>query len=237
MTPVTNASPSISISIPAYNEEAALPALLRATQHVLEDTTPDWEILIINDGSKDRTGAIADEFARGDSRVRVVHHAENKGFGTTLKEVYTLPSKEWVFFIPGDGQIEPNQLAPLLAKRHEADVVIGWRVDRQDAPSRKLNAAVYNTLVSLVLGRRIHDVDSVVFFRQDIAHRFQLRSQSVFLHAEFLMKAARSGARWMEVPIRHRPRQGGQALGCKPKVIWQTFSELVRFALKGEPTA
>lgn len=240
MTLSTTKRPSVSISIPAFNEEAALPAVLADARDTLQRLSDDWEIVVINDGSRDSTGKIADAFAKNESRVRVVHHAVNMGFGQTIKEAFTLPSKEWVFFIPGDGQIPASQLEPLLAWSDRADFILGWRVDRQDATSRKINAGVYNLLVSCVLRRRIHDVDSVVLFRRDVTKRFSLDSRSVFIHAEFLMKSAHSGARWVEVPILHRPRQGGQALGSNFRVIWRTISELVSFAMssdkKGNPS-
>lgn len=226
--------PSLAISIPAYNEEAALPGVLQASQEVLSSLTDDWEIVIINDGSRDATGAVADRFARENSRIKVFHHPQNQGFGPTLREVFTRPTKEWIFFIPGDGQIHPSQLKTLWAGTSRAEFILGWRVDRQDPINRRINAGVYNLLVSSMLGRRIHDVDSVALFQRDVAQRITLESQSVFIHAEFLMKSVQAGARWLELPIEHRPRQGGKALGSNLSVIFKTFGELMRFALSSK---
>lgn len=220
---------SLAISIPAYNEAATLEPLVRESLSVLERHTSDSEVLIVDDGSTDPTGAIADRLAREDPRVRVIHHAKNMGFGATLREVMTLPQKEWVFFIPGDGQISPQELDRLWPWREKADFILGWRTHRQDPMSRRFAAAVYNLLISAVLGRRIHDVDSVVLFRRSIAQRLTLSATSVFLHAEFCLKAVQQGARLVEVPIEHRARTAGQPKGNRPAVVWATFRELVSY--------
>ncbi len=224
-------SESITISIPAYNEEATLDKLVRQSREVLKSLTEDYEILLINDGSRDRTGTIADTLAKEDSRIRVIHHPVNWGFGRTLQEVFTKPSKEWVFFIPGDGQIPPEELRTLWPHRGQADFILGWRVDRQDPWMRRFTAGVYNLLISVVLGRRVHDVDSVALYRKSILRDILLTAQSVFLHAELCLKVCRKGARMKEVPIAHRSRQGGQAAGNKPGVIWQTCRELLSYVL------
>lgn len=221
---------SIAISIPAFNEAATLESLVQDAQNVLKKYTDDYEILLINDGSKDRTGEIADRLAKQDPRIRVIHHPQNLGFGLTLQKIFSEPKKDWVFFIPGDGQIPAQELDRLWPWRAKADFILGHRVDRQDPWQRKVTAAIYNLLISWVMKRRIYDVDSVVLYRRSLLDKFSLESRSVFLHAEFCLKAAAQGAKVVEVPIEHRPRLGGQAAGNRLDVILLTFKELFRYA-------
>lgn len=222
---------SISISIPAFNEEGTIEELVRESLKVLAAVAQDHEVLVIDDGSRDRTGEIIERLTREIPRVRVIHHERNLGFGLTLQEVFGSPRTDWVFFIPGDGQIPPGELLKLWPHRGEADFILGWRVRRQDPWRRRWTAAIYNLMISAALGRRIHDVDSVVLFRRAILERVRLAARSVFLHAEFCLKAAAAGARILEVPIDHHPRRGGEARGNRPSVIWATLRELIAYLL------
>lgn len=222
---------SIAISIPAYNEEATLASVVRQSLAVLGRLANDYEVLIVNDGSVDRTGAIADELARQFPAVRVLHHERNRGFGSTLQHVFAEPQKDWVFFIPGDGQIPPDELETLWQYRGEADFILGWRVNRQDPWRRRVTAWVYNVIISMVLGRRVHDVDSVVLYRREILDAVRLTARSVFLHAEFYLQAAAAGVRMIEIPVSHLPRAGGQARGNRPGVIIETLQELARYLI------
>ncbi len=227
--------PSLSISIAAYNEEGTLEALALDSLAVLAKHADDYELVIIDDGSVDRTGPIADQLARDNKHIRVFHHPKNLGFGVTLKEAFTLPTKAWVFFLPGDGQIPPKELEKLLPWRDRADFILGWRVNRQDPWRRKMTAGIYNLFISALLGKRIHDVDSVPLFKRALADRFELQSKSVFLHAELCLQSIRAGARMVEVPIGHKPRLSGEARGNRPGVIIDTFREMLAYTFSKPP--
>jgi glycosyltransferase involved in cell wall biosynthesis len=226
-------SDSLTISIAAYNEEAALESVLQNAVQVASQLTSDYQILVINDGSHDHTGEIAERIAKTNPHVRIHHHPQNLGFGITWQEAFQLPTSSWVFFIPGDGQIPAEELRKLWPYREKADFILGRRVDRQDPWPRLFSAYVYNLLISLIMKRRIYDVDSVALFRRDRLGPQPLTSRSVFIHAELCMNAVRSGARLLEVPIGHRARIGGVARGNKPGVIANTIREALRYAWQG----
>jgi glycosyltransferase involved in cell wall biosynthesis len=223
--------PSLAIGIPAYNEEATLEKLAQDSLAVLRQLSSDYEVVIIDDGSTDATGRIADRLAEEDPHVRVVHHSRNLGFGETLREVWSTPWTDWVFFIPGDGQIPPTEINKLWRYHEQADFILGWRTQRQDPWRRRMVARTYNVLISLWASRWIHDVDSVVLFRRALLEGLSLRASSVFIHAEFLLEALRQGAVLKEIPIEHRPRAAGEARGNRPGVIWATFREAMHYRL------
>lgn len=220
---------SLSISIPAYNEKETLSQVVRESLDVAKNITAQFEILIIDDGSTDGTSALVDCLALEDSRIRVIHHSRNLGFGETLKEVYLLPQKEWIFFVPGDGQIAPRELFKLLPATAEFDMIIGRRKSRQDSWQRKLQAGIYNLLISLFLGQRVRDVDSVFLLRRKALEGIEIKGHSVFIHAEVCLKVKKNGFKITEVDIGHRPRQKGKASGSSPKVIAQTIFDFIRY--------
>lgn len=223
---------SLCISIPAYNEEAALPAVLERGTRTAAVAAEFWEILVIDDGSRDRTPEILREFGARCPNLRVVRHERNLGFPATVREILTMSRLEWTFLIPGDGQIPPEELDRLLPYADRYDLIYGWRRERADPLRRRLTAWVYNALVSLYLGRRIYDVDTGLLFRSGRLRGLQLEAKSVFVQAEFLAEALRRGLRHVEVPIRHERRIGGHPIGGRPGLILHTAWELFRYSLR-----
>lgn len=220
---------SLAISIPAFNEAEALPGVIEEARRTLDELGIEGEILVIDDGSTDATGRIAADWAARDPRVKVLRHEKNLGFGTTIKEVYTVPSKQWVFCVPGDGQIPVAEVKRLLPYVDDSPFILGWRKRRADPWPRKVQAGVYNALISLVMGQRVHDVDSVALARKDLVEKVSLNSRSVFLHAELALKIRQTGADILEIPIEHRERRGGNARGARPGTIALTIWELIRY--------
>ncbi len=227
------ALPSLSISIPAFNERETLSGVVQESIEAAERMCGDFEILVIDDGSTDGTSAIADGLARQDSRIRVIHHRQNQGFGETLKEVYVLPRKEWIFFVPGDGQIAPKELVKLAPAAVDHDLILGRRIHRRDSWMRSAQAGVYNALVSLVLGRRIRDVDSVFLLRRRALGDIEIKGRSVFIHAEVCFKIARQGGKIVEIEIEHRPRHRGVASGSSARVVAKTIWDFFKYCVNG----
>jgi glycosyltransferase involved in cell wall biosynthesis len=225
-------SASISISIPAYNEQETIEPLIRESLLVLAKRTDDYEVVVINDGSTDRTRTIVDALSRENPRVKVFHHERNMGFGATLKDVFQKPTKEIVFFIPGDAQIAPGEMDKLLPALDSADLILGWRRDRQDAGFRKLLSGTYNLLISLFLRARVHDVDTVVVFKRSLINAIHFSADSAFVHAELLLETHRKGFRWIEQVISHRERQSGSSTIFKLKVILPVFRDIFRYIVR-----
>src|SRR5437016_4855348 len=166
---------SLTISIFAFNEEAAIGSLIAECIAVLENITKDYEVLVINDGSRDRTRDIILENAKHNDKIRWVDHAVNLGFGPTLRDAFQKPSKSNILLLPGDGQIAPDVLSQLLPRLEHHDLILGWRRDRQDRGFRKVLSVAYNVWISLLLRRKVHDVDSIVLVKKKVIQSIGLK--------------------------------------------------------------
>lgn len=228
--------PSISFFCPAYYDEGNLPLLIPEVVEVLERCTSAYDILIIEDGSPDRTGAVADELAAKYPRVRVIHHPANRGYGATIAEGFTTArTYDFVLTTDGDWQYDIRELERFLAHLPHADAVIGYRPVRALSAYRQVQTNLYNLLVRLALGLKVRDVNtSFKLVRRSMLERFQLRSRSAFVDAELLVKLKRAGARIVEVPVSHRPRRFGIASGARPQMVLHTVRELWEFRTRGE---
>lgn len=221
--------PHLTISIPAYNDAESLPALVAEADATARQVTDDYEILIIEDGSKDDTRQVAEGLVAQNPRVRLVVHEVNLGFGPTIREAYLSPASEWVIFIPGDGQVPPGELVKLYRFTSDYDFIIGYRRLRADPFFRKFTSRVYNRLITRMAGRRIHDVNGSALVRRRALDHVDLRCDTAFIHAELLLEALRNGARLQEVRIDHRPREYGIASGNKVSVILGTIKDAIRY--------
>lgn len=218
---------SITISIPAYNDAPTIGPLIEESILVAAKLTDDYEIFVIDDGSQDETPRLLETLRREIPQLRIRRHPQNLGFGPTIREAYTLPETDWVFFIPGDGQIPPSELLELFPHGKTHDFILGRRKYRNDSWSRKIQSWCYNVLISLIAGRRIQDVNSGGLMQSRVLKGSHFRSKSGFIHAEILLEALRQGASLAEVEIRHEPRRFGVASGNKPRVILATIRDML----------
>jgi glycosyltransferase involved in cell wall biosynthesis len=226
-------SEGISAVLPAYNEEAALAATVADLRAVLEGLCRPFEIIIVDDGSTDGTGAIADRMAREDPMVRVVHHPRNLGYGAALRSGFGAARQAWVFLMDADGQFEPAELPAFVAAAADADFVVGYRVGRADPLHRTLFARTWAGLMSLLLGVGVRDVDCAFkLMRRSFLAEMPLEAGGAFLSAEMLARARRMGARIAERPVRHLPRRAGRSTGGSPRVLLRAFYELARLWLR-----
>ncbi len=228
--------PSISFFCPAYYDEGNLPILIPEVVEVLERCTSAYDILIIEDGSPDRTHAVADELAAKYPQVRVIHHPANRGYGATIAEGFaSARTYDWVLTTDGDRQYDIHELDRFLPHLEHADAVIGYRPKRALSPYRKVQTNLYNLVIRLVLGLKVRDVNtSFKLVRKSALERFPLRSRSAFIDAELLVRLKRAGARIVEVPVSHLPRRFGIASGAKPQMVLDTVRELWEFRTRGE---
>lgn len=220
---------SLSVFFPCYNEEANVERVTGACVEALTRYVRDWEIIIVNDGSKDRTGELADKLAAADKRIRVVHHNPNKGYGMALRSGFAAARKPYVFYTDGDGQFDMNELPRLLDKLGTADIISGYRSNRQDNFMRRVNAFCWGTLVKTLLRFRCRDVDSAFkLYKREIFDRIELKSTGALIDAEVLARATRLGYTITEVPVTHLPRKAGTQTGAKFSVILKAFKELLK---------
>lgn len=229
--PLTTAS--LTLVLPAYNEEQIIAATVKQALHGLEKLVGDFEIIVVNDGSSDGTGTILADLSAIEPRLRVVTHQTNLGYGATLADGFATASKELTFFMDSDGQFAIHDLARLLPFIDEYDAVVGHRLKRQDTWTRKLNAWGWKQIVRLVLGVRVRDIDCAFkVLRTSFLHSYPLETRGAMINAELLYKLKRAGYTVKEVGVSHLPRQGGCATGANLHVIGRAFRELFLYSSK-----
>ncbi|MDQ2914938.1 MAG: glycosyltransferase family 2 protein [Chloroflexota bacterium] len=222
----------LSFFFPALNEEHHVAAIVEEALSVLPDFTDDLEVTVVDDGSTDRTGAIADELAKKDPRVRVIHHGARRGYGGAVRSGLVAATMPWVFYTDGDRQFALEDLARLIAASEGADAVVGFREKRADPPRRLFVAWVYNHLIRLLFGGGWRDVDCAFkLFRREVFERVPLasvRSNGAFFSPELLITLRRAGVHVRQVGVRHFPRTAGEPKGAPPRVIIRAIRDLIR---------
>ena len=224
---------SLSIVLPAYNEEENVEAAVEQVSAVTQKLGIDYEIILVNDGSADRTGDIGRELEERVPNFQLVEHHPNRGYGGSLKAGFAAATKDLVAFVPADQQFDFGEITVLLERIDEADIVSGYRADRQDNFIRKLNALGWNTLVGLLFGRLCRDIDcGFKLFRREILDHVHIESNGAMIDTEFLAGAKARGYRITDVPVTHLPRVAGEATGANVAVVAKAFRDLVRFRLR-----
>jgi glycosyltransferase involved in cell wall biosynthesis len=226
----------LSFFFPAYNEEDCVEAVVREGLEVLPRFTNDLEIIVVDDGSSDRTGVIADDLAVRDPRVRVVHHRPNRGYGGAIRSGLVESRKEYVFYTDGDRQFRLEDLGRLIPLLGRADVVLGYRPERADPPRRLFIAWVYNTLIRTLFAVPFRDVDCAFkLFRRSVFERVPLdrvRSNGAFFSPEHLLVMRGAGVRMEQVGVRHFPRATGEEKGATVRVVARAMRDLLRLRLR-----
>ena len=222
----------LSFFFPALNEEDNVAPIVEEALAVLPRVADDIEITVVDDGSSDRTGAIADELARKDPRVRVIHHGTRRGYGGAVRSGLVAATKPWVFFTDGDRQFALEDLGLLIAAADDADAVVGYRIKRADPTRRLFVAWVYNRLIRLLFGGGWRDVDCAFkLFRREVFARVPLervRSNGAFFSPELLITLRRARVRVRQVGVRHFPRTAHEPKGASPRVIMRAIRDLIR---------
>lgn len=209
---------------------------MRDALAVLPRFADDIEVTVIDDGSTDRTGQIADDLAKADARVRVVHHGARRGYGGAVRSGLVSATKEFIFFTDGDRQFQIPDVGRLISAIDGVDAVMGYRLKRQDPPRTRFVAWVYNRVISVMFLGGFRDVDCAFkLFRREVFERAPLarvRSNGAFFSAEMLITLRRTGIRTRDVGVPHYPRTAGKAKGQQPKVILRAIRDLLRLRLR-----
>jgi len=229
---------SLSIILPAYNEEQVILTTLSEVTTALNAWDAAYEVIVVNDGSDDRTGARVASVAARDPHVRIVTHTTNQGYGAALISGFAAARNDLTCFMDADGQFTIRDLPRLLAAIEDADAVLGYRIRRQDSWLRQVNAWGWQTLIALALGVRVRDLDCAFkLIRTDFLHTHPPTTHSALINAEVVYMLQRSGATWREVGVRHLPRQGGHATGANLRVIARAMCDLLRYTWRWRHTA
>ncbi len=223
------AGPSISVFFPCFNEQDNVGRTVEQALVVLEKLNADFEVIIVDDGSIDATGQIADEIASRDSRVKVVHHPTNLGYGAALQSGFRAATKELVFYTDGDGQFDINEMPPLLSLTEQYDIVSCYRLNRRDPFIRKINGWCWTKLVCLLFGMKVRDIDCAFkLYKREIFDSIKLLSTGALIDAEILARAIRKGYCVTQKGVHHYPRTAGAQTGANLRVVFRAFKELFK---------
>ncbi len=218
---------SLSIFFPAYNEEANIENSVREAEVTLKKLGIPYEIIIVNDGSKDATAAIADRLTAENEHVKAVHHDPNQGYGAALWSGIQAAKYQYVFFTDADLQFDLSELSILMHFVPEYKIVLGYRAPRRDPFLRLLNANLWNFLNRFLFGLRVKDIDCAFkLMDRELVASLPLKTRGAMMSAEMLIRLQRQGIAFKEIPVSHFPRLEGEATGANPAVILRAFKEI-----------
>lgn len=227
-------TPSLSVFFPAYNDEGNIGKVTERAVEVLEEMGADYEVIIVHDGSPDRTGEVADELARRHPRVRVIHHERNLGYGAALKTGFTSAKNEYIFYTDGDNQFDVGEMKKFvpLVSLGLSDLVVGFRNRKQYSLYRKITSFTYNLVLQVLFDLPYRDVDCAFkLVPKSLIDGMVISSVDAFIDAELLIRAQQRGYAITEIGVTHRPRETGVS-GVKTGVILGTIKEMFKFYLQ-----
>jgi glycosyltransferase involved in cell wall biosynthesis len=203
----------LSVFFPAYNDSGTIASLVITALRSARELTPDFEVIVVNDGSADKTAEILDELARTYPEVRVVHHERNRGYGGALRTGFATATRDLVFYTDGDAQYDPAEMA-LLWRRFDdtVDVVNGYKISRSDPVHRIVIGRIYHHTVKVLFGLGVRDVDcDFRMIRRSVFDKVRLEKNSGVICLEMMKKITDAGFRIAEVPVHHYHRAYGKS--------------------------
>jgi len=219
----------LSVFFPAYNDSGTIASMVIRTVKTASELTPDFEIIVVDDGSADGTADVADELARTYPEVRAVHHPTNRDYGAALQTGFRSATKELIFYTDGDAQYDPAELSVLW---HEmtagVDLVNGYKISRADPLHRIVIGRIYHYIVSILFGLRLRDVDcDFRLMRRTIFERINLEKSSGIICVEMMKKIQDGGFRIVEVPVHHFHRAFGRSQFFNFRRLFRTGRDLL----------
>lgn len=218
----------LSVFFPTFNEEGNIANVVSDAKKVLEKLVERWEIIIVNDGSRDNTLEVAKKLVKEDKRVRLVDHKVNRGYGGALKSGFENAKYPWVAFSDSDGQFDFSEISKFIAVADTADVICGYRIKRADSMARKIFTFGWKTLAFILLGLDVKDYSCgfKMIKREVYDAVLPLVGEEKVTQIELLVKAKRKGYNFVEVGVHHFPRASGQQTGAKLAVVFKSLGDL-----------
>ena len=225
---------SLTVFVPAYNEERNLPHCVDTVTGKLTTLKITHEILIVDDGSRDKTGEIAQQLSAARSNVRVIHHSKNCGIGASFLTAIKNAQGEWLILIPADLALEPDEIHHYIEAAPDADIVVGLRTDQSDYTIlRKIVSWTNIKLVQVLFGMKERQFQYISMYRLGVLRQMDIEYwRSAFFHAEVLIKAKALGKKLVEVEIKYAPRVSGKPTGARLKLILLTVRDIFHFWLR-----
>ena len=207
------ASPGLSVFFPAYNDAGTIASVVIRAVQAASRLTPDFEVIIVDDGSQDATGTIADELARTYPQVRVIHHGRNRGYGGALRTGFAAATKPLIAYTDGDAQYDPSEFELLWHRlTDDADFVNGYKISRSDPLHRVVIGRIYHHIVKSLFRLRVRDVDcDFRLMRREVFDRVKLERDTGVICLEMMRKVQDAGFRIVEVPVHHYHRSHGKS--------------------------
>jgi len=231
---MTPARPSLSIFFPAYNDAGTIASLALVAHMTARTLTDDYEVIVVEDGSPDHTGALLDEMAESFPWLKVVHHERNRGYGGALRTGFLTATRELVFYTDGDGQYDPREMATLFeAFAPGVDFVNGYKISRHDPLHRIVIGRLYHWFVKIAFGLRLRDVDcDFRLMRRNVFEKVVLTRSSGVICVELMKKVQDHGFRIAEVPVHHYHRSYGKSQFFNFPRVARTLADLARLWLE-----
>ncbi|HWA52062.1 MAG TPA: glycosyltransferase family 2 protein [Patescibacteria group bacterium] len=226
----------LSVFFPCYNEEANIKETVSKAKKVLEKTAKKWEIIIVNDGSKDNTSEIAHKLAKEDKRIKVIDQ-ENRGYGGALQTGLYNAKYNWISFTDSDGQFDFGEINNFINEQKitKADLVIGYYKKRQVSDFVIMTSKIWEVAVFILFGLHVTDIDcGFKLINKKVIEKIPhlTAERGAFISSELLIKAKKEKFKIVEIPVTHYPRKGGAATGRKINVIIKSFVDLFKLWTK-----
>ncbi len=222
----------VSFFCPAYNDEDNLLKLIPTVHKFLSEISDRFEIIIIEDGSPDRTGEIAEQLAQQHPYIRVIHHSKNLGYGATLKDGFKNSKYDYIMYTDGDNQYDVNEFAPALPLLKNVDIISGFAIKKAVNFRRKVQSQLFNGLIKILFGVNLRDINcSMKIYAKKTIDAMDIKSNSAFIDAEMLVRARKNGFSVAQFPVTHYERECGIASGSKFNVIADTIKDMLKFRL------
>lgn len=219
----------LSLVLPAHNEEPNIRAVVEEAAQVLPTAFSDYEIVVVNDGSKDRTLQIAEDLHNENPHVRVVNHPVNRGYGAAVTSGFNAATGDFIMFMDSDRQFDINDVYLLTPLVEDYDIVAGYRIKRNDPAHRLLNAKIFGTAVRILFDIRVRDIDCAFkIMHCDVLKGINLESPGALINTEILAKSKVQGCTITQVGVNHYARREGVQSGANLKVVVRAFREMLR---------
>jgi glycosyltransferase involved in cell wall biosynthesis len=224
---------SISFFCPAYNDELNITKVVTNADKMLRESTDKYEIIVVEDGGPDKTYEVLKKLKKTFPHLKIIHHKQNMGYGAALKDGFENSKYDWVIYTDGDFQYNPYEFKRFLKYTKYYDVIIGYKIKRNDSPHRYIQSRIFNLAVRILFGLNCKDANcSMKIIKNKYLKQIKIDTNTAFIDVEILAKLKKFNLKMKEVPVHHYARLHGEAGGIKLKVIIPTITDMLKFFIK-----